>query len=58
MFAGIGFQEILVILIVALLVFGPKRIPELARNLGRLTRELRYLAWEFRSALESGNDKG
>lgn len=53
MLSGIGFQEILVILVVALLVFGPSRLPELARQLGRITRDLRRLAWEFRSALET-----
>jgi sec-independent protein translocase protein TatA len=52
MISGIGFQEILIVLVVALLIFGPRRLPELARHLGRLTRELRQLAWEFRSALE------
>lgn len=52
MISGIGFQEILIILLVALLIFGPRRLPELARHLGRLMRELRQLAWEFRSALE------
>ncbi|MBN1879980.1 twin-arginine translocase subunit TatB [bacterium] len=47
-----GFQEILVLLIIALIVFGPKRLPDLARHLGRLTGQMRRLAWEFRSALE------
>ncbi len=40
------------ILVLALVVFGPKRLPELARQLGRITREIRKLSWEFRSALE------
>jgi sec-independent protein translocase protein TatB len=44
---GIGGPEVLVILIVALLVFGPKSIPEVARTVGRATRELRRLATEF-----------
>ena len=38
---GLGFTEILVILTVALLVFGPKRLPEMARTLGKTMGELR-----------------
>lgn len=36
---NIGTAEIIVILLIVLLVFGAKRIPELARSLGRATRE-------------------
>lgn len=39
----IGPAEILVILLVALLVFGPKRLPEVGRQVGRGMRELRKL---------------
>ena len=38
---GLGFSELLVILIIALLVFGPKRLPELAQVLGKAMAELR-----------------
>ena len=38
---GFGFSEIVLILIVALLVFGPKRLPEIARTLGKTMGELR-----------------
>ena len=39
----IGPAEILVILLVALLVFGPKRLPEVGRQVGRGMRELKKL---------------
>ena len=38
---GIGMPELLVILVVALIVLGPKRLPEAARGLGRALAELR-----------------
>ena len=38
---SIGFQEIIVILLVVLLLFGAKRIPELARALGRASHEFK-----------------
>ena len=44
---GIGGWEILVIFFVVLLVFGPKRIPEVARGLGRGMRELRRISTDF-----------
>jgi len=41
---GIGMQEILIILVVALIVIGPKRLPELARTLGKGLAEFRKAA--------------
>jgi Tat protein translocase TatB subunit len=38
---GIGFWELLVIMAVALLAFGPERLPEMARKLGRISAELK-----------------
>ena len=38
---GIGTMEIVLILIVALIVFGPKRLPELGRSMGRGIREFK-----------------
>lgn len=46
-------QEILVILLVALVVLGPHRLPELARKLGSWTAELRKAAREIRVGLEA-----
>ncbi len=41
MFGPIGFQEIVLILALALLIFGPKKIPEIARSLGKGFREFK-----------------
>ncbi len=41
---GIGLAELMVIAIVAVVVFGPERLPEYARQAGRLVRQLRNLA--------------
>ena len=49
----IGLQELLLVLVIALLVFGPKRLPELGRALGRAMREFRRASDEFRSTLET-----
>jgi sec-independent protein translocase protein TatB len=44
--------EIIIILLVALIVLGPKRLPELARKLGEWTAELRAAARDIRRGLE------
>ncbi len=54
---GIGFTEILVILVVALLVIGPKRLPDVARALGRAYREFIRATEEIRGALTTENDE-
>ncbi|MFK7897867.1 MAG: twin-arginine translocase TatA/TatE family subunit [Myxococcota bacterium] len=48
---GIGPMELLLILVVALLVFGPKRLPELARTLGRGMGEFRRASNDLRQSL-------
>jgi len=50
---GGHFQELLVIFVVALLVVGPKRLPEVGRMLARAMRELRRASDEFRSTIET-----
>ena len=50
---GIGMPELLVILVVALLVLGPKRLPEMARSLGRGMAEFRRASSELRSTLQA-----
>jgi sec-independent protein translocase protein TatA len=49
----IGLQEMLVIGVLALLVFGPGKLPELGRMVGRAMREFRRASDEFRSTVET-----
>jgi sec-independent protein translocase protein TatB len=50
----IGPLEILVVAVVALIVFGPQRLPEIARTLGRTLNEFRRQAADIRAEFESG----
>src|SRR3990167_85436 len=49
---NIGFPELLVIFVVALLVFGPKRLPELGRSLGRGLTEFRRASSDLKNSIE------
>jgi Tat protein translocase TatB subunit len=49
---GIGPMEILIILVVALLVIGPEKMPELARGLARIMRDVRGIMDEVRQQFE------
>ncbi|HEY8208367.1 MAG TPA: twin-arginine translocase TatA/TatE family subunit [Myxococcaceae bacterium] len=49
---NLGAGEVILILVVALLVLGPKRLPELARGLGKFLREIRRQTDEVRSVVE------
>jgi sec-independent protein translocase protein TatA len=40
-FSGIGFPELLIVLVIALIVLGPKKLPEVGRSLGRGMREFK-----------------
>jgi TatA/E family protein of Tat protein translocase len=53
---NIGPQELLFILVLALLVVGPKRLPELGRSLGRGIRELRKAQDEVRKTIQINLD--
>jgi TatA/E family protein of Tat protein translocase len=44
--------ELLIIFVIALVVFGPRRLPELGRSLGRAITEFRRAAQEFSTTLE------
>ena len=49
----IGLQEIIVIGVIALLVFGPSKLPEFGRMVGRALREFRRASEELRSTVET-----
>ena len=53
----IGIQEIAVILVVALLVFGPKKLPELGRSLGRTLAEFRRASNEIKHSIKKELDE-
>src|SRR5919199_5023352 len=44
---GIGIEELVVIFIIALFVFGPERLPSIARDVGKAMRELRRASDEL-----------
>ena len=50
---GIGSTELLVILVVALLVLGPKNLPKIAHTLGRAMGEFRRVSTEFQRTLNT-----
>lgn len=52
MFGNIGMTELIVIFTLALLIFGPRKLPELGRSLGRSLSEFRKASNELRSTLE------
>jgi len=49
---GLGLPEIIVIMIVALLVVGPSKLPDLARSLGKALNEFRKMADEVKETFE------
>lgn len=50
-FFDMGPLEILLILVVALIIWGPEKIPEIARTLGRIIRALRKATFDFTTAV-------
>ena len=52
MFGSIGMPELVIILVVALIIFGPRKLPELGRSLGRSLGEFKKASNELRSTLE------
>ena len=53
---GIGIQELAIIFVVALLIFGPKRLPEFARSLGKGLAEFRRASSDLRQSFSLDAD--
>ncbi len=48
----IGFQELILIFVVALLVFGPRKLPELGKTLGKALAEFRRASNDIKHSIE------
>ncbi len=48
-----GFSETIFLFFLALLIFGPKKLPEVARQLGKMMNEFKRASNEFRSQIEA-----
>ncbi|MFO7930170.1 MAG: Sec-independent protein translocase protein TatB [Thermodesulfobacteriota bacterium] len=50
---GIGMPELILVLAVALIVFGPKKLPDLARSLGRAINEFKSATQDFKDSMDN-----
>ena len=48
---GVGLPEVTVILVIALLIFGPKKLPELGKQLGKTLKSLKTASNEFQNEI-------
>jgi Tat protein translocase TatB subunit len=53
MFGTLGAQEILLILILGLIVFGPRKLPEIGKTMGKMLAEFRKASNDFRQTVEN-----
>ena len=52
MFGSIGPAELILIFIIALLVFGPRKLPEIGRSVGKALREFKKASDEIKTRIE------
>lgn len=52
MFGSIGMPELIIIFVIALVIFGPRKLPELGRSLGRSLAEFKRASNELKNTLE------
>ncbi len=53
---GIGMPEMILILAIALIVIGPKKLPDLAKSLGRAMNEFKRATREIKDSIDVGDD--
>lgn len=49
---GLGMQELVIIMVIALIIFGPRKLPELGRSLGKSIGEFKRASSELRNTIE------
>ena len=54
---SLGFGEILIIMVLALVIFGPRRLPEMGKSIGRSLREFRRATAQIRTEIEADVDE-
>jgi len=52
MFGSIGMPELIIIFVIALIIFGPRKLPELGKSLGKSLAEFKKASNELRNTLE------
>ena len=52
MFGSLGMPELIVIMVIALLVFGPKKLPEVGRSIGKALREFKKTTEDIKGKFE------
>ncbi|HYX20104.1 MAG TPA: twin-arginine translocase TatA/TatE family subunit [Thermoanaerobaculia bacterium] len=58
MFGSVGMPELILIFVVALLVFGPKKLPELGKSLGRGLAEFKKASEDLKKTIEDEIEQG
>src|SRR5438128_2842471 len=52
-FMNLGFPEMIFIFLLALIIFGPKKLPEIGRQVGKILNEVKRASSDFKAQIES-----